>query len=119
MKKFNIIKLLSNHPKNFLRSSIRFLKVRSRSGIFKNFLNDHLSKCTADFSETKRRSSFLLVKPVSIHFFQCSQTPQAKAHKAKSNRACYTQETGALIVGKAKMLFSISIIPISKENRIA
>ena len=108
MKKTYYIKPLSDHPKNFLRSSIRFLKVRSRSGLFKYFQNDHLPQCTADFSETKRRRRFLLLKPVSIHFFQCCQPPQAKAHKPKSDRACYAQETSALIVGKTKMLFSIS-----------
>ena len=108
MKKLYPIKPLSYHPKNFFWSSVRFLKVRSRSGMFENFLNDQLPQCTADLIKTKRRSSFLFFKPVSIHFLQCSQTPQAKADKAKSDRACYTQETGALIVGKTKMLFSIS-----------
>src|SRR3990172_982082 len=108
MKKICAIRLLSNHPKNLLWSNIRFLKVRSRSGIFKNSLNDQLPQRTADFSETKSRSSLLLLKPVSIHFFQCCQPPQAKTHKAKSDRTCDTQETGALIVGKTKVLFSIS-----------
>jgi hypothetical protein len=108
MNKLAQINELSYQTDELLRGGCRFLKVRTRSGILKNLLDDKSSQRPTYPGKAEGRSLFLRLKPLGVYIGKKSESPETKAYQSQSYESSHRHEAGTLVISEAKVLFQIS-----------